>query len=121
MFFRFLRFLIAVVYYSDDARLLFDTFHSVLDRRLTELSDQKQWAFWRVDNSVGTFFLQNNPTELIHPQPYDLRLSISKYGLCTVDETVSSSGKAQVRLPTIGKSLKLDCHEICLTFSISFS
>lgn len=102
--------------YSDAARLLFavflmlcQTLRSLLDCRTADSDEQKQWAFWRADNSIGTFFLQNNPKELVQPQPYDLRLSISNYRLFTVKETVPSSGKPQTglskKLSSIGKSL----------------
>lgn len=62
------------------------------------MDSHNKWAFWRADNSIGTFFLENDPKEFIPPQAYDLRLAISKYGLFTVKETVPSSDHPQTRL-----------------------
>lgn len=70
---------------------------------------QEQWAFWRADSSIGTFFLQNDRKESIQPQAYDLRLSTSNYEFTTLQETAPSSAKPQMRLPhtlsSIGKTL----------------
>ncbi|XP_024403056.1 uncharacterized protein [Physcomitrium patens] len=73
---------------------------NVLGSRETSGSGaQEQWAFWRADSSIGTFFLQNDRKESIQPQAYDLRLSTSNYEFTTLQETAPSSAKPQMRLP----------------------
>jgi len=71
----------------------------LLDYRTSVMNSQKKWAFWRADNSIGTFFMQIDPKDLIQPQAYDLRLAISNYGLFTINETVpAGSDKPQTKL-----------------------
>jgi hypothetical protein len=77
--------------------------------RTNDMDSQKKWAFWRADNSIGTFFLQIDPKELVQPQAHDLRLVIANYRLFTVKETVPGSDNPQTTmshtLSAIGKLL----------------
>jgi hypothetical protein len=57
-------------------------------------SDPANWAFWRVDNSIGTFFTGSEPNQ---QQAYDLRLAISSYGAFTVKETVPSGDETETK------------------------
>ncbi|KAG0557949.1 hypothetical protein KC19_11G167800 [Ceratodon purpureus] len=66
--------------------------------RANDMGSQKKWAFWRADNSVGTFLLQIDPKELVEPKAHDLRLAIANYELFTVKETVPGSDHPQTRL-----------------------
>lgn len=78
--------------------------------RTTSMDSQKKWAFWRADNSIGTFFLQTDIKEHVQPKAYDLRLAISNYGMFTVKETVPADPARESRLSqtlsTIRKYLK---------------
>lgn len=73
------------------------------------MDSQKKSAFWRADNSVGTFFLQIDPKDLVPPHAHDLRLAIANYRLFTVKETLPGSDNPQTRLSrtlsAIGKLL----------------
>ncbi|KAG0604101.1 hypothetical protein M758_10G145000 [Ceratodon purpureus] len=64
----------------------------------TSMDSQKKWAFWRADNSIGTFFLQTDIKEHVQPKAYDLRLAISNYGMFTVEETVPADPARESRL-----------------------
>lgn len=62
------------------------------------MDSQKKWAFWRADNSIGTFFVQTDPKEHVQPKSYDLRLAISNYGMFIVNETVPADPARESRL-----------------------
>ena len=83
--------------------------YCVPDCSRTDMDSQRKWAFWRADNSIGTFFLQIDPKELVQPQAHDLRLAIANYGLFIVKETAPGSDYPQTRLSrtlsAIGKLL----------------
>jgi hypothetical protein len=76
-----------------------------LNCRNENLIPDKGWAFWRVDNSAGTFFVEpviGNKVSM--PRGYELRHAIISYTVFPVNETKPSTSTDQP-IPKISRTV----------------